>query len=167
GDDLPARRVVLADPHLVEAQVIEPLDELHVAGHGQGGVLAQPVERCEEDAELHPSVGHSRFSLLELRDAAIPAGDPADLGSGVGRIRFRSDARASGQPPSEVGTAPPSSRRWTPRASTWRWCTPHAGSSPRPSMTWTPPSPRRSRAPTTTGCTTTARPTPLGCSGPG
>src|SRR3989442_314117 len=58
SDSLPSRRVVLADPHLVVAEMVEPLDELHVARQGEGGVLADPVERGEEDAELHARVSH-------------------------------------------------------------------------------------------------------------
>ena len=57
GDQLPARRVVLADPHLVVAEVVEPLDQLHVAVQGERGVLADPVEGRQEDAELHSAVG--------------------------------------------------------------------------------------------------------------
>ena len=53
---LPARGVVLADPGLVVAELVEPLDQLHVAGHGQRGVLADPVERRQEDAELQAFV---------------------------------------------------------------------------------------------------------------
>ena len=60
GDQLPAGRVVLADPHLVVAEVVEPLDQLHVAVEGQRRILADAVERCQEDAELHSFVGHER-----------------------------------------------------------------------------------------------------------
>ena len=35
GDQLPARGVVLADPGLVVAQMVEPLDQLHVARRGR------------------------------------------------------------------------------------------------------------------------------------
>jgi hypothetical protein len=59
GDQLPACRVVLADPGLVVAQVIEPLDQLHVAGQGKRGVLAQAMEGREEDAELHSAMRHA------------------------------------------------------------------------------------------------------------
>ena len=52
GDDLAARGVVLADPRLVVAQLVEPDDELEIALEGERRVLAGRVERGEEDAEL-------------------------------------------------------------------------------------------------------------------
>src|SRR4030095_4669684 len=58
ADRLPARGVMLAHPHLVVTQVIHPLDELHVAVHRERGVLADPVEGREEDAELEAAMGH-------------------------------------------------------------------------------------------------------------
>ena len=57
GDDLVARRVVLADPGLVVAEAVEVLDELEVALDGQGGVLVRRVEGREEDAEAE-TVAH-------------------------------------------------------------------------------------------------------------
>src|SRR6266705_1379803 len=62
-DQLPARRVMLAHPHLVVAEVVEPLDELHVTGESQRGVLADPVKRGQEDAEFHSLVGHGALIL--------------------------------------------------------------------------------------------------------
>jgi hypothetical protein len=56
GDGLPARRVMLADPGLVVAQLVEPFDQLHVARHAQRRVLADPMERREKDAELQALV---------------------------------------------------------------------------------------------------------------
>src|SRR5712692_6555949 len=53
---------MLADPDLVVAQVIEPLDQLHVAVDGQGRILAYSMERSEEDAEFHSAMGHG-FSM--------------------------------------------------------------------------------------------------------
>ncbi len=35
GDGLPAGGMVLADPGLVEAQLVDPLDQLHVARHAE------------------------------------------------------------------------------------------------------------------------------------
>src|SRR5438128_1974442 len=58
GDQLPAGRVVLADPDLVVAEPVEPLDQLHVAVHRERGVFAEAVEGGEEDAELHSFVAH-------------------------------------------------------------------------------------------------------------
>ena len=69
GDQLPPRRVVLADPDLVVAQVVEPLDQLHVSIDGERGVFADPVERGEKDSELHPSVSHG--VSVEAVDAGI------------------------------------------------------------------------------------------------
>jgi hypothetical protein len=55
-DDLETRAVVLADPGLLEAELVEPLDQLEVAVEGEGGVLADGVERGQEDAELQRPV---------------------------------------------------------------------------------------------------------------
>jgi hypothetical protein len=59
GDDLEPRRVVLADPRLVEAEAVEVLDQLQVALERQRRVLADGVERGEEDAEAHGGALHS------------------------------------------------------------------------------------------------------------
>ena len=59
GDDLVARRVVLAEPRLVEAQLVEPHHQLEVAFERQGGVLPHGVERSKEDAEVQGPV-HGR-----------------------------------------------------------------------------------------------------------
>ena len=45
--------MVLTDPRLVEVERIEVLDQLHVALKRQCGVLADPMEGCEEDAKRH------------------------------------------------------------------------------------------------------------------
>src|SRR5262249_40190575 len=58
GDQLPARRVVLADPRFVIAEMVEPLDQLHVPAEGERGILPYPVKRSQEDAELHSAMGH-------------------------------------------------------------------------------------------------------------
>ena len=71
GDKFPAGAVVLADPGLVEAQVVEPLDQFQVPVYGQGGVFTHPVEGAKEYAKLHafgkshdfPSF-HARVELL-------------------------------------------------------------------------------------------------------
>ena len=59
GDDLPTAGVVLADPCLVEAELVEPGDEVDVAPQRQRGVLARAVERCHEDAEIKPPRDHA------------------------------------------------------------------------------------------------------------
>ena len=53
GDDLVAGRVVLADPGLVEAEVVEVLDQLEVAVDREVRVLVDGVERGEEDPATH------------------------------------------------------------------------------------------------------------------
>src|SRR5215470_17093654 len=58
GDQLPARRVVFADPGLVVAEPVEPLEQFHVAREREVGIFAEAVERGEEDAEGHTFVGH-------------------------------------------------------------------------------------------------------------
>ena len=57
GDDLRAGGVVLADPGLVPAELVEVHDEVEVALDRQRRVLAGLVERRHEDAEAQ-SVGH-------------------------------------------------------------------------------------------------------------
>ena len=52
-DGLPAGGMMLADPGLVVAQLVDPPDQLHVARHAERRVLADPVEGCEKDAEAH------------------------------------------------------------------------------------------------------------------
>src|SRR5690349_15486913 len=50
-DELPSGAMVLADPGLVEAKLIQPLDELQVTLQGIGRIAADFVERGHEDAE--------------------------------------------------------------------------------------------------------------------
>jgi hypothetical protein len=57
-DDLVAARVVLADPRLVVAQLVHPLDERHVARQGARGVLVDRVEGGDEGAEAQTRRGH-------------------------------------------------------------------------------------------------------------
>jgi hypothetical protein len=45
--------VVLPDPGLVKAEVVEPLDQLQVAVDGQGGIFPNAVEGTHKDPELH------------------------------------------------------------------------------------------------------------------
>ena len=52
-DDLVAAGVVLADPHLVEAEPVEVLDQLQVAFECERGVLTRRVERGHEESEAH------------------------------------------------------------------------------------------------------------------
>ena len=55
-DDLVAARVVLADPHLVEAEAIEVLDQLEVALERERRVLPGRVERGHEESEAHSPI---------------------------------------------------------------------------------------------------------------
>src|ERR1700675_856019 len=50
--------MMLADPHFVIAEVVHPLDQLHVAAEGERRVLADAMERGQEDAERHAFVCH-------------------------------------------------------------------------------------------------------------
>ena len=51
GDDLSARGVVLADPSLVVAQLVETADHLEVTLEGENGILPRGVKGREEHAE--------------------------------------------------------------------------------------------------------------------
>ena len=57
GDDLVAGGVVLAEPGLVEAELVQMLDQLEIALERQGRVLAHRMERGQEDPELEVAVG--------------------------------------------------------------------------------------------------------------
>ena len=75
GDQLPAGRVVLADPGLVVAELIEPLDQLQVAVNRQRGILAHAVKRRHEDAEVHASIRCHvvpRSSSVDAEESALP-----------------------------------------------------------------------------------------------
>ena len=69
--------MVLTDPGLVEAELVEADDELEVALDGQGGVLADGVEGGDEGAE-----GRGRSTMVVL--------------SGGGGEPTRSQSRRSG-----------------------------------------------------------------------
>ena len=72
GDEFARIAVVLANPRLVVAQVIQVFDEPHVPLHCQRRVLADTVERREEDAELHPAWSKSHDLLLPWAPWAAP-----------------------------------------------------------------------------------------------
>ena len=55
-DDLVAARVVLADPHLVEAEAVEVLDQVEVAFERERRVLPGRVERGHEESEAHAAI---------------------------------------------------------------------------------------------------------------
>ena len=69
GDHLPAARVVLAEPELVEAEPVEVRGEVEVALELQGRALAERVVRGEEGAELEAS---HRGSLGNGRSVPLP-----------------------------------------------------------------------------------------------
>ena len=67
GNGLPATTMVLTDPGLVEPQIVEPLEQLQIALQAEGRVLSEPVERRQENPELHPcGQGHNMLSLPNL-----------------------------------------------------------------------------------------------------
>src|SRR5688572_27993508 len=61
GDHLPAGRVVLTAPELLEAEPVEVHREVEVALELQRRVLAGGVVRCEERAELDSSHGSRAY----------------------------------------------------------------------------------------------------------
>ncbi|HMK98839.1 MAG TPA: hypothetical protein VK428_01485 [Acidimicrobiales bacterium] len=56
ADDLVTGRVVLADPRLVEAELVQADEELEVTLQGERRVLARRLERGHEDAEAQRPV---------------------------------------------------------------------------------------------------------------
>ena len=86
GDQLPPRRVVLADPDLVVAQVVEPLDQLHVAVDRECRVLPHPVKWSQENAELHASVSHR---------VSMKSGEASVSGRATSRTRSGGSRRAA------------------------------------------------------------------------
>src|SRR5262249_19635066 len=74
GDDLVAGRVVLADPGLVVAELVQPLDQLEVAAQRQVGVLVHRVEGGHEDPEAQAGLEHGGSSWGACRAAGRVAG---------------------------------------------------------------------------------------------
>ena len=70
GDDLPAGGVVLADPRLLDAELVEVLHQREVAVEGEGGVLVRGVERGEEDPEPQGPLGGDGVTPRRGRAAA-------------------------------------------------------------------------------------------------
>src|SRR5262245_52051618 len=68
GDDLVAARVVLADPGLVIAELVEPLDELEVALQRQRRVLVVGMERRQEDAGPQAIARHVALPCTQAAD---------------------------------------------------------------------------------------------------
>ena len=50
-DGLPTRTVVFADPRLIEPQLVQPFDQLHVPIQRQGRIFPQPMEWRHEYSE--------------------------------------------------------------------------------------------------------------------
>jgi hypothetical protein len=89
---------MLADPRLVVPEVIEPLDQLHVAGEGERGILAHAVEGGQEDAELHSAVRHdvsSAAGILSVDARRFDEFSTDDDGLGCGRRGHQRDGRRS------------------------------------------------------------------------
>ena len=127
-DDLEAGRVVLADPRLVVAEVVEPLDQLDVATDRQRRVFVQRVERCEEDAAAQRLTWiHERSLVLcGVSKGLIRTEGYGRTRSSTGRTRSTSTSAAI----SRAGSRP-ASRRAFPR---------RCDSTPRPVRA---PAPRR------------------------
>ena len=71
-DALVAARVVLADPHLVEAEAIEVLDQVEIALQGERGVLARRMERRHEQSEAHRRIRVHVDCSVKSRQAVAP-----------------------------------------------------------------------------------------------
>ena len=70
GDDLEARRMVLADPGLVIVQPIEMDEQLHVALEAKQRVLGEGMEGGEENAGLQISVVHGAWASSRVSRSA-------------------------------------------------------------------------------------------------
>src|SRR5438552_10191728 len=74
-DDLVATRMVFADPHFVEAELVEVLDEVEVALERERRILPGRMEGCHEKAEAHRRIRcekASRWQTVRSRVTAIP-----------------------------------------------------------------------------------------------
>src|SRR5713226_8934766 len=89
-DDLPAGAVVLADPGFVETELVEPLDQLHVALQGIGRVSADLMERGHENPKLHPRRQSHAPRVASLAARTIRA---AKMGPPGGRFIATVNAR--------------------------------------------------------------------------
>src|SRR5947209_1557732 len=80
SDGFPASAVVLADPGLIKAEIIEPLQQLQVTLKGQRGVFTKRVEGGHENAKLqsrrkcHGVPSPFLISSLCVRIMGHPAG---------------------------------------------------------------------------------------------
>ena len=64
GDRLPPGAVVLSYPGFVEAQVVDPLQQLHVSLEAERRVFSEPVEGGQEHTELQSvRKGHPVWDL--------------------------------------------------------------------------------------------------------
>src|SRR3954469_13462393 len=66
GDDLVAGRVVLADPRLVVAQLVEPDDHLQIPLERRRGVLPYWMKGCQKDPEAHRGGVFHRLPKMDL-----------------------------------------------------------------------------------------------------
>ena len=106
GDDLVAGGVVLADPRLVVAELVEALNQFQVALQRQRRVLPDGMERGEEDAELQGPIHRGLLTALDqtvkfpLREAwaasrrgprpSAPRGRARSVASGTTAVVARS-----------------------------------------------------------------------------
>src|SRR5690606_23829515 len=72
GDRLPAGGMVLADPGFVIAECVEMGDQVHVAGNGEGRVVAGAMEGREEDSEDQAAVRQSLNHWCVSLRPAVP-----------------------------------------------------------------------------------------------
>ena len=54
---------MFADPGLIVAELVEPLDQFQIAMQCERGIVADPVERRQEDAEAQAVVSHDAVLL--------------------------------------------------------------------------------------------------------
>ena len=69
GDDLAAGGVMLADPGLVVAELVEVHDQFQIALQRERWVLTGRVERCHEDSEVHGPIRPSLDRSVKTRRA--------------------------------------------------------------------------------------------------
>ena len=132
GDDLGAAGVVLAHPHLVEAQLVEVLDQLQVTVQGRVRVVVVVVERRHEDAELHAVRDLAHLWDPRSSGDGGPAG-PRRPDRGVVPA-LRRDASQRPRPRSVAG--PPRARRAPPRTARRRSGSSDGRSAPPPRCGW-------------------------------
>ena len=106
GDQFPAGGVMLADPGFVVAQPVQPLEQLDIAVDRQRRVFPDPMERCQEDAELHAAMGHVPVLHVSCRRPHVQRPPPvAKPGSSAYPPRSRLPFRPCGRHARQRGYA--------------------------------------------------------------